>query len=1029
MAGSANLKAIYVSGKENQFLAKNTEFSKKVLKLFKKKTNTGYCAIAIDIEHFKMYNEWYGISEGDIFLSDVAGILIDVAKKDGGVCGYFGDDNFCIILPYEKDIINDMEEQLIQYAKQKSQNAGFLPVFGVYKIEDTTLDISFMYDRAVIAMNQVKGNYNIRSCEFDEEMLNKMEIEHTMQMDVLRAIKEGEFTFFLQPQCNIRTGHIIGAEALVRWRHKDKGMVSPASFIPILEKNGFIADLDCYVWEEVCKWIRSLIDRGIKPVPISVNVSRNDIYYLDVSKYILNLLKKYNIGHELLKVEITESSYVEGIAHMKETVKNLQDAGVRVMMDDFGSGYSSLNMLKSVNIDVLKLDMKFLDIDRGEEEKGIGILESVVDMARVMGLPTISEGVETIEQKNNLIDMGCLYAQGYHFFKPMCIEDFEVYLKDENLIDYNGVHINQAEKFHIRELLDANVFSDTMINNILGAIAFFEVFDDEVNIVRANENYYKLLGKETARDESDDAIEDFLQDVYEDDREIVRKLFRRAIDTRLKGAEEDIRFIKPNGEMVWFRIRVFYLNSRQNKKVFYGSVMDVTTYKVAEKQLESQKMREEKSEDMLVKMFESYDCVYLVDVLNDTASVLRMIDKVKPYIPQDAKGWNETKNHVMKILAQDAYYEKMVSVMDTESIKYAFEEDSSPIEGYYKQKNGNWRLILIMPMSVVDGITEKAMIVFRDAPGFDRNDREKHALKSRARNYKDLLISAVGDMYIDMLRINLDTGEVMGFKIEDHKIVEENHNLLWDELLGKIAEATVVDDRKYLLNKINFYAIKGVKPGEKITVNYRSKYKSKNGDLRWYSSVVKVLDDNANIATMFTSDNTENVIEKKYFEENSSRDEMTYLFNRTKLDEEINNSYSQLKSCGVIFFDVDNLKYINDNIGHSTGDKLINQVASSIRAIENANVHAYRYGGDEFIAVVCDLDEDKMDEMLVVWKDRLDLLAQISDFPCEVSVGKAWSKAPYDFYKVLEAADADMYENKKKHKLEKKMMGENLGRP
>ena len=184
-----------------------------------------------------------------------------------------------------------MEDRLIQYAKKMSQNAGFLPVFGVYKIEDANIDISFMYDRAVIAMNQVKGNYNIRSCEFNEEMLSKMEIEHTMQMDVLRAIKEEEFIFYLQPQCNIKTGHIIGAEALVRWKHKDKGMVSPGSFIPILERNGFIADLDCYVWEAVCKWIRSLIDRGIKPVPISVNVSRNDIYYLDVSKFILDLLK------------------------------------------------------------------------------------------------------------------------------------------------------------------------------------------------------------------------------------------------------------------------------------------------------------------------------------------------------------------------------------------------------------------------------------------------------------------------------------------------------------------------------------------------------------------------------------------------------------------------------------------------------------------------------------------------------------------------------------------------------------------
>lgn len=865
---ASNLELIYILRKDNQFFSQNTDFSNKVISLINNGTEKKYCFIAIDIEHFKMYNEWYGIDKGDIFLSDIAGLLIDIANRDNGVAGYFGDDNFCIVLPYEKELIDEMQELLLNYAKKKSQNAGFLPVFGIYRIDDDKIDLSFMYDRAVIALNQVKGNYNIRSCEFDEEMLNKMEIEHTMQRDVLRAIKEGEFTFFLQPQCNIKTGLIIGAEALVRWRHKDKGMVSPGSFIPILEKNGFIADLDCYVWEAVCKWIRSLIDRGIKPVPISVNVSRNDIYYLDVSKYILNLLEKYNLRHELLKVEITESSYMEGLSHMKETVETLQNAGVRVMMDDFGSGYSSLNMLKSVNIDVLKLDMKFLDINRDEEEKGIGILESVVDMARVIGLPTISEGVETVEQKNNLLDMGCLYAQGYHFFKPMCIEDFEVYLKDENLMDYNGVHTNQAEKMHIRELLDANVFSDTMINNILGAIAFFEVVDDKVRIIRSNENYYKVIGK-SIENVNEDEEEDFLADVFEDDRSIVYDVFNKAVNKRLKGAAEDIRFIKYNGDMIWLRLRVFYLNDRQNKKVFYGSVMDVTTYKINEEKVSNS--NDGSSSNMLAKMFESYDCVYLVDVPTDYASVLRMTDKVKSFIPDGAFSWNMTQREVMKYLAEGVHYEKIVNIMDTKNLQNAFAKDSSPIEAYYKQRNGNWRLILVLPISVVEGITEKAMIVFRDAPEFDRNEREKHILKDKARNYKDLLTSAVEDMYVDMIRINRESGEVIEFRIEDNNIVEVATDQSWDEFLAQIVEATLFEDRQYLLNKINFQAIKKATPGKKITVNYRSKYKSADGEFRWYSSVVKVLKDNSNIVTMFTSDNTDYFLEKIHLEKINSK--------------------------------------------------------------------------------------------------------------------------------------------------------------
>ena len=192
-------------------------------------------------------------------------------------------------------------------------------------------------------------------------------------------------------------------------------MVSPGVFVPVLEKNGFIASLDRYVWKNVCQWLRSWLDKGHQPVPISINVSRIDIFSMDVPAYLTELLQTYDLPAKLLKVEITESAYAESNDKIIRTVKQLRDAELLVMMDDFGSGYSSLNMLKSIAVDVLKLDMRFLDIDEEEESKGVGILESVVNMARQMRMPIIVEGVETQKQESYLLKLGCRYSQGFYY--------------------------------------------------------------------------------------------------------------------------------------------------------------------------------------------------------------------------------------------------------------------------------------------------------------------------------------------------------------------------------------------------------------------------------------------------------------------------------------------------------------------------------------------------------------------------------------------------------------------------------------
>ena len=579
------------------------EFIVRVNQILAEHPAEDYCIVAMDIEHFKMYNEWFGRESGDEFLRALELQVCEIAAEHGGVGCYLKDDNYCLLLPDREDVLSTVEKSEMEFVKTHGKGGGFLPTFGVYRIKDRTLSVAAMHDRAEIAQKSIRGNYTTRVCIFRDKMLEDMEAEHILQKEVQQAIADHEFCFYLQPQVDMRSSRIVGAEALVRWNHKTKGVLSPSRFIPTLEKNGYIVDLDKYVWEEVCKWQKSLLDRGIRPLPISLNVSRLDIYFLDVPMFFRDMLKLYEITSDLLEIEITESAYIEGYVEISSTVSALQNMGFKILMDDFGSGYSSLNMLRNVSIDVLKTDMQFLDENLMEEKKGIGILESVADMARLLGIPMISEGVENIEQVETLKDMGCMYAQGYYFYKPMPTSDFEEILQNPGRVDYKGLRVRQMEQFHIREFLDENLFSDTMVNNILGAIAFYEVEDNIVRITRVNEQYYRLTGLSGSAQE--DYRNDIANYIMEVDRGRFLEAFREAQENGLGGSRCDVRYLKHDGSILWLHIRLYFLSEKEGKATFYGAVSDGTNRLESQRKLQNALMALNKAEDYSAQVTEN----------------------------------------------------------------------------------------------------------------------------------------------------------------------------------------------------------------------------------------------------------------------------------------------------------------------------------------------------------------------------------------------------------------------------------------
>ena len=305
--------------------------------------------------------------------------------------------------------------------------------------------------------------------------------------DINQAFDNNEFCFYLQPKCNAETGAIVGAEALVRWNHPEYGLVSPGKFIPLLERESMVTRLDLFIWRSVCEMLSRWDGEGRNLVPVSVNVSMTDIEAIDVARVLGDLLDRFSIDARLLQVEITESAIAQNMDVVEETIRDLHARGIAVLMDDFGSAYSSLNMLKDINVDAIKLDMKFVDLNANNAAKGLKIIESVIDMAYQLRLSIIAEGAQTAEQVSKLRELGCMYIQGYYFYRPLTVGKMEDLLehrpdgrhfwnisKDLMHRDYrmstNGRSMLESSSLsaHIFEILNKGVAELSRLNLITG---------------------------------------------------------------------------------------------------------------------------------------------------------------------------------------------------------------------------------------------------------------------------------------------------------------------------------------------------------------------------------------------------------------------------------------------------------------------------------------------------------------------------------------------------------------------------------
>ncbi len=536
-----------------------------------------YALVYFDVLRFKAINDLFGMAEGDRLLLHIADAIRE-ALKEGDTACRIGSDRFVFFTHTSGEELEVLLEKLLKTITKFDLPFEITCNAGVYVTGGSPLLVDSMIDRAVLAQSQIKGSYTQHCNFYTESLRNDMLGEQEIVGMMATALAEKHFVVYYQPQYNHTTGMLVGAEALVRWNHPEKGLISPGIFIPIFEKNGFITKLDLYVFEHVCEFLRRCMDSGVHMVPISTNFSRHDIFQKHFVESLEEIRGRYEVPSKFLRVEITESVIVGGSQHVSEVVRRLHECGYVVEMDDFGSGYSSLNVLKDIELDVIKLDMLFL-AQETDSNRGGTILSSVVRMAKWLGMPVIAEGVEHVGQADFLRSIGCDYIQGYLYSRPLPEAKYEELISGST-IGATVPQMNLIDTLNACDFWNPQSLETLIFSNYVGGAAIFDYHDGKVEVLRVNQKYLQELCMNlTERDIIEGDPMRFFDDT---NRLIYTDMLERAITTGEEQECETWRTISSpccGDERICVRTNARMIGKSGESHLFYAMIRNITAEK------------------------------------------------------------------------------------------------------------------------------------------------------------------------------------------------------------------------------------------------------------------------------------------------------------------------------------------------------------------------------------------------------------------------------------------------------------------
>lgn len=553
-----------------------TAFCEKARKLIDAHEPGYYILSCINIDDFKVINDQYGTDVGDQVLCHVADSISECLADIGGLCARFAADDFVVLFPTSYEETPRIIAAHMRACTPRCILQRIHIRIGRCYVKETSCTVAALYDRAKLAADAVHGIYGKYVETYSESMREKLLRRRRILDSMADALKNGEFEPWLQPQYNHATGAIIGAEALVRW-HKDGAYIPPCDFIPIFEESGFIYELDRYMWKQVCILLRRWMDEERELLPISVNISRCDIAYDDFPQTLTELVKKYHIPIDLLRLEVTESAFADAAQTVVSKVGDLIRSGFTVEIDDFGSGYSSLNTLKEVPASVLKLDMRFFE-NTDDNRRAGSIIESVVRMAKWLDMAVIAEGVEKKTQADFLKSIGCYYIQGYFYARPMPVADYEALVfnsaKEKTLTRRKTLSTFDSAAFWNPDSMDTLIF-----NSYIGGACIFEYRSRRIDILRINDQFIAQFNG-LVSDEAKLRRDNLLRCISQDDLRLVCDAAERAGREHREQSGELCAHYGEQTEYIRYAMRV--IARTDDRLLCYCAIRNLTEQRVAE---------------------------------------------------------------------------------------------------------------------------------------------------------------------------------------------------------------------------------------------------------------------------------------------------------------------------------------------------------------------------------------------------------------------------------------------------------------
>ena len=542
--------------------------------------------IAFDFDNFKSSNSLYGVEKCNEFLAFAAREMMKALPE--GISGRYGGDQYILFYEVKEQVNIERLNRIVKEILDSAPIPHQIVKMGIYSPVDCELPLVISCDRAFFSIRSIKGKYGKDIAFFEDSLQNQLLNEQRITETMERALEESQFQVFYQPKHETVTGHIAGAEALVRWNHPEYGFMAPGSFIPLFERNGFITKLDAFVLEQVCKDIKRWEQDGLPLVPISVNVSRRDFLETGCIENQFKIIDEHKVDHSLLHMEVTESLYSENTELIISQVKKTQDLGFAIEMDDFGSGYSSLGSLSTFPLNILKLDISFV---RNIKKNEI-VIENIIKMAHRMGLLTIAEGAESIEQYKILKSLGCDYIQGYYFSKPLSCRDFEAYLKKSSVLSAGKIEINEITKVKERTSLSEDMLmaANEVAEGIPGGFFSYHA-DGALELISFNTELIKMYGCTSAEEFREYVGNSFCGIVHPDDFARVQRSIDRQItddnnidyvEYRIKAKDGSIKYVKDYGRFV---------KTKNYGDIFYVFLNDITMEERAKAEAEAELVR------------------------------------------------------------------------------------------------------------------------------------------------------------------------------------------------------------------------------------------------------------------------------------------------------------------------------------------------------------------------------------------------------------------------------------------------------